>query len=518
MAEAARRILKNTGFLYAKMGITMFISLYTTRLILNSLGASDFGVFNIVGGAIAMLGFLNSTMAGATQRFISVAEGEGDKEKQKRIFNISVVLHTAIAIIVGIALVVAGYFFFNGILNIPEGRMLAAKVVYGSLIISTVFTVMTVPYDAVMNAHENMKYYAVVGVGESLLKLAVAVLVFYTAADKLIVYGAAMACIPLVTLSVMRIYCHRHYEECVVAPRRYRDKRLLGEMAAFAGWNFGSSASSIVGNYGLGVVLNIFFGTVLNAAQGIAAQLVGQLATFARTMLKALNPVIAKSEGAANRHLMQAVTLAGSKFSFLITAAFAIPAIVEMPFILQIWLREVPEYAVVFTRLQTVRILIEQMAITLGTAIMARGDIRHYNGWYTLLNLLPLPLTYLAFRAGAAPTALYIVSIAIWCVGGNILSVIYARKKCDIAPADYRREVLAPCLWVAGPTFAVGYAVMLLFPQGWERLFVTGSLCGLTFAVLLWAKGLNATERTKTKEILRQIRQKIGWKACNEER
>ena len=189
MSSTANRVIKNTGYLYAKMGITMFISLYTTRLILNSLGASDFGIFNIVGGAIAMLGFLNAAMASATQRFMSYSEGEGDKEKQKSIFNVSLILHLGISLVVGIALFIAGYFFFNGILNIPADRIFAAKVVYGSLIVSTMFTVMTVPYDAAMNAHENMRYYAIVGIFESFLKLAVAFACVYTSFDKLTVTG-----------------------------------------------------------------------------------------------------------------------------------------------------------------------------------------------------------------------------------------------------------------------------------------------------------------------------------------
>ena len=181
--STASRVVKNTGFLYAKMGITMFISLWITRLILNSLGASDFGIFNIIGGAISMLGFLGGAMTGATQRFMSYSEGEGDKEKQKSIFNISLVIHTCVAIAVGLLLLIAGFFFFNGILNIPPDRIGAAKVVYGSLIVSTMFTVMTVPYDAAVNAHENMKYYAVVGIIESLLKLGVAFITVYTVSD-----------------------------------------------------------------------------------------------------------------------------------------------------------------------------------------------------------------------------------------------------------------------------------------------------------------------------------------------
>lgn len=246
--STANRVIKNTGYLYAKMGITMFISLYTTRLILNSLGATDFGIFNIVGGAIAMLGFLNASMASATQRFMSYAEGEGNKDKQKNIFNVSVVLHLLISLLVGVVLLIAGYFFFNGILNIPADRIFAAKVVYWSLIVSTMFTVMTVPYDAVMNAHENMKYYAIVGIIESLLKLSVALVVVYTLSDKLIIYGMLMACIPLITLTIMRVYCHKHYVECVIAPKKYWHKGLMKEMTSFAGWSFLGSMSSLVGN------------------------------------------------------------------------------------------------------------------------------------------------------------------------------------------------------------------------------------------------------------------------------
>ena len=268
--STATRVIKNTGYLYAKMGVTMFISLYTTRLILNSLGASDFGIFNIVGGAISMLGFLNAAMASATQRFMSYSEGEGNKEKQKSIFNVSFVLHFGIAFAVGIALVIAGCFFFNGILNIPADRMFAAQVVYGSLIVSTMFTVMTVPYDAAMNAHENMKYYAVVGILESLLKLAVAFACVYTVHDKLIVYGSLMACIPLVTLTIMRVYCHKHYEECTIRVRKYWDKGLMKEMTSFAGWNFASSVISIISSYGIGIVLNIFYGTGLEDANDFA--------------------------------------------------------------------------------------------------------------------------------------------------------------------------------------------------------------------------------------------------------
>lgn len=225
MSGTANRVLKNTCYLYARMGITMFISLYTTRIILNTLGVSDFGIFNIVGGAIGMLGFLNAAMADATQRFMSYSEGERNKEKQKNIFNVSFILHFILAIIVGFTLIIAGHFFFNGIFNIPAEKEFAAKVIYGSLIISTIFTIMTVPYNAVMNAHENMKYYAVMGLIEAPLKLLVAIVCMYTSSDKLIIYGVLTACIPLIMLTIMRIYCHKHYEECIIAPYTHWNKK-----------------------------------------------------------------------------------------------------------------------------------------------------------------------------------------------------------------------------------------------------------------------------------------------------
>lgn len=164
------RVIKNTGFLYAKMGITVFVSLYTTRLILSALGASDFGVFNIIGGAIVMLGFLNSTMANATQRFMSYAEGEGNLTKKRQVFNVSMVLHVGVALATGVILLTAMYPFFHGVLNIPTGRVFAAKAIYLCTLVSTLLTIVNVPYDSVMNAHENMLYYSLIGIFECFLK------------------------------------------------------------------------------------------------------------------------------------------------------------------------------------------------------------------------------------------------------------------------------------------------------------------------------------------------------------
>jgi O-antigen/teichoic acid export membrane protein len=493
--QASTRVVMNTGILYAKMGVTMFISLYTTRLILNSLGASDFGIFNIVGGAIAMLGFLNAAMAGATQRFMSYSEGTGDKDKQKSIFNVSVILHFCIALLLGVVLLIAGYFFFNGILNIPADRMHAARMVYYFMIISTMLTVMTVPYDAVLNAHENMLYYAIVGIIESVLKLAVAFVVVYTLADKLIIYGLLMACISLTVMIIMRVYCKKKYVECEFRPRTYYDKPLMREMTGFAGWSFLSSFSSIIGQNGLGIVLNHFFGAMLNAAQGIANQLCGQLQVFSNTMLKALNPVITKSEGAGNRFQMLQSSMIGCKFSFFLVAFFAIPFLIDAPYVMGIWLKNVPEWCVAFFRFQIARTLIEQLTIVLGVSISAQGDIANISKIKSILNILPIIFTAIVFYLGYSPYWMYISWIFCWSILGGGVTIHYAMIKCNLLIKDYINKVILRCL----PLFCIVLCVSIipysLMSVGISRFLCISIVSSISFILLSWAFFLDNSEK-----------------------
>lgn len=502
--STANRVIKNTGWLYAKMAITMFVSLYTTRLILNGLGASDFGIFNIVGGAIAMLGFLNAAMAGATQRFMSYAEGEGDKEKQKYIFNISVVLHAAISVIIAIALIIAGYFFFNGILNIPGERVNAAKVVYASLIVSTMLTVINVPYDAVMNAHENMKYYAIVGLIESFLKLSVAFACLYTHHDKLIVYGILMACIPLVTLTIMKIYCHRHYEECVIAPVKYWDESLIKEMTSFGGWNLAGSMGALLGNYGNGIVLNNFFGTILNAALGLAAQLNGMLLVFSNNMLKALNPVIVKKEGEGDRQRMLEYSYTGCKFSFLLFALFCLPCFVEAPYVLKLWLKNYPEWTVLFVRYQIVRTLLEQLTVTLGTSLAATGKIREVSIATFVLDLLPILVLSLAFYGGASPAWFFPIVIFLMVLVTTAVRLYYCRKYCDLSLRHFVQQVLLPCMFVSVVLLSLGGCINIFMDKGMMRLLVNSVIMTLFFLPVSWII-LNNEERA----VLIKLKEKI---------
>ncbi len=491
------------------MGITMFISLYTTRLILNSLGASDFGIFNIVGGAIAMLGFLNAAMASATQRFMSYSEGEGNKEKQKSIFNVSFILHLGISIIIGIALLIAGYFFFNGILNIPENRIFAAQVVYGSLIVSTMFTVMNVPYDAVMNAHENMKYYAIVGILESLLKLAVAFACVYTTYDKLIVYGALMACIPLITLTIMRIYCHKHYEECIIAPRKYWQKGLMKEMTSFAGWNLFQTAAAMITNNGVGIVMNMFFGTIINAAQGVANQINGQLMTLTNNMAKAVNPVITKTEGQKNHNKVLRFASTSSKVAFFITALFSIPAIITMPQLLKVWLKNVPDYAVFFAQCQLIISLCEQLTSGFNVAINASGKIKGISIFKSISKFAFLPISYLLFKLQISIIIVYCIFVIIQgLINGLFVPIYFLNKTFHYSFNKYFRMTFLPLVTTAFIVLLIGILLSNIF-NGWYLLFTVFGCCILGNIVLFYFISLNKEEKSVVANLTLKIRKFI---------
>ena len=492
--QPAKRVAVNTGILYAKMAITVFISLYSTRLVLAALGAEDYGIFNVVGGSIAMLTFLNIAMSSATQRFMSYAQGEKDEQKQKYIFNVSVLLHFIIAIAIILLLEGAGYFLFNGILEIPEDRVDVAKLVFQFMLASTFFTIISVPYDAVINARENMLLVAILGIVEAVLKLAIAIFITYTVYDKLISFGVLMVSLPVLILVLRIIYCHRKYEEVQLNVRKYFNKPLFREMTSYAGWSLLSSAASIISWQGVTIILNSFFGVIVNAAQGIANQISGQLSAFSNTMLKALNPVIVKSEGEKNRGQMLKASITGNKVSFFLLAFFAVPVIIEMPYILGVWLKDVPEYAIIFCRLSLIRAVIEQLTVTFGTAIGATGRIKQLSFWNSLIYMMLLPASYVAFSLGAPPETVYI-NIIIMIISLAITKVYFTYRICGLDLKTFLLDVLMRCSVVTLLAATIAYLPIILLPEGMIRLALVVILSGITFSLLLLLIGLNRGEK-----------------------
>jgi O-antigen/teichoic acid export membrane protein len=491
------------------MGITIFISLYSTRLILNALGVADYGIFNVVGGAIAMLTFLNTAMTTSSQRFMSFAQGQGEKEKQKEIFNVSVVLHTAIGIIVFILLQLAGIVLFKKILTIDPERIHAAKMVYQFLIISTLFTIISVPYDAVLNAHENMMLVGVLGILESLMKLSIALFITFTSNDRLITYGMLMAFMYISLLIIRRIYCHKKYPEVTIDIKKYFNVSLFKEMSSFAGWSFLGSSVSMITNYGQGLLLNIFFGVKINAAQGVSNQISGQLGSFSGNLLKALNPVIVKSEGAGQREKMLRASITGSKISFYLLAFFSIPVMVEMPIIFNFWLKEVPEFAIVFCRLLLIRNLITQLFLPLVTAIGATGNIKNYQIGDSILTMLPLPISYIFFKMGYGPTTLYLAFIVLVLIRSFGVVLYQAKIQCRLNVRLYLYDVVLKCMIVVLVSLLFALGPYYLMNDSGVRVMAVFVMFFSTFTLIVYNFGLTQEERKKVLTLFKGLISKV---------
>ena len=507
--EAAKRVAKNTGILYARMAITVFISLYSTRLILAALGVADFGLFNVVGGVISMLGFLNSSMAAATQRFMSFAQGAGDLEKVKRIFNMSSLLHWCIAVLVFILLESAGYFFFHGVLNIAPDRLEVAKLIFQFMVISTLFTVISVPYEAVITSHENMMVYAVLGVIEAVLKLGIAFYITYTGIDHLVMYGVLMATLSIFLLLVKRIYCHQVYEECDLMIRKYYHKSTLNEMAGFAGWSLLGSSSSMVANYGISVVLNIFFGTILNAANAISAQLTGQLSALGNNLLKAINPIITKKEGSGNRQAMLKTTMMSCKLSFFMLSFFFIPAIIEMPFILKIWIKSFPEFTLLFCILALGRNQIDQIYTPLHSAIGAVGNIKEFQIINSLLALAPIIVSYFLFLNHFESYSLFIVFIIFSLLSG-INTIYYAQKICGLSAILFIRNVVLRTTLTFIIIFTISYLPSFFLQGNALKLALTCMLSTISSIIVMWLLGFNKEEKKLLITIIQSLNNKMN--------
>lgn len=502
--EQAKRVAKNTGFLYLRMGITIFVSLYTTRLVLAALGVDDFGIYNLVAGIVTMLVFLNAAMTSASQRFLSYAQGEGDKLKQKQVFNASIILHFVIGVVVVLLIEGVGYYLFKDVLIIDVQRVQAAKFVFHFMVISTFFTIIIVPYNAVINARENMLYEAVVGVIESILKLVIALIITYYHKDKLILYGFLMAILTILILIAKRIYCHKKYDEVDINFRKYYHKKIFNEMSVFAGWSFLGSMSSMIAFYGQGTVLNMFFGTVVNAAHGIANQVSGQLKSFSFTMLKALNPVIAKSEGAGNRQNMLYASVLGSKFSFFLMVFFYVPMYLEMPYIFKIWLKEIPPYTLIFCQLLLIQNLIEQFIIPLQTSIEAVGKIRVYQTVMALVNFIPISLSFLLFEYNFPPYYLYL-SFILYAIIKFFIVISFCKKHCELVPTYFLKNVVFPGILIFLIIYSVGSTPGLLFNDSLLKLVFTVITTSICFVFVVYLVGLSKKEKVIIKQLLMNL-------------
>lgn len=486
----------------------MIVALWTTRIILHALGEDDFGVYSLVGGMVTLLGFLNASLAGATQRFINFYSGKEDLDRKIIIFNNSLTLHSILAVGLIILLAIVGAIAFEYIIEIPPTSYLAAKCVYACMIVTTVISVLNVPYEAEINAHEDMGVYAVVGIIDASFKIAIAFIIKYTEHHKLILYGLLMTFVPIITLIVLRVYCHKNYEECTIHPKRYYRKDIIKKLSGFAGWNFVNTASSVIVQSGLNLVINHFFGILLNAAQGITNQVGNALMNLSSNVEKALNPVIVKKEGANQRDGMLYVSLLGCRMTFFIFSFFSIFIITEMSPILHLWLKTVPAWTVIFCQLQLIRVALELLTRGVHMAIMAQGDIKYYSICKSITNILPLVLTIWVFSIGMPPYWMYIMWIIAWSILGGMVSLWFGQRNIGLSYHTYYKEVLSPSIKSIVPPICLAILGKIFFHQLKIEIF-TSCIALLLYALLSYRFLFTINERIELKRIFDKFLVKI---------
>ena len=469
--ENNKRIAKNTLYLYLRMFIILVVSLYTSRVVLNALGISDFGIYNVVGGVVAMMGLLKGAMSAATTRYITFELGRRDMEQLHKTFCVSVMIYMIISAVFLFIAETAGLWFVNTYLNVPPDRMKAVNWVYQFTIMSVIVEMMSQPYNSLIIAHEKMSFYSFVSIVEVFLKLGIAFLIYFTSFDNLIVYGFLMLCSSVIIRVIYGIYCKRMYEESKF--RIYRDKKLFFSMLSYSWWNLFGSASGLIKGQGINILLNIFFSTAVNAARGIAFQVNSAISQFSHNFYTAVRPQITKYYAQNDLENMFKLVFRSSKFSFYLNLLFGIPLVIETPVIIQLWLGQVPEYVVVFTRLIIIISLIDAMAHPLMTSIHSTGKVALYQSVVGTLNILNLPVSYAFLKFGYQPVAVFYVSLVITVVSLFVRLMIVKRYIPQFPVVRYIFNVFGTCFLVGLAASSLPVLAYILLPgPGWSLVAV----------------------------------------------
>lgn len=389
----------------------MVVSLYTSRVVLNALGVEDFGIYNVVGGIVAMFTMLSGSLSAAISRFITYELGKGNQENLNKIFSSAVTIQLGLAGIIILLAETIGLWFLNVKMNIPEIRMEATNWVFQFSILTFAINLISVPYNASIIAHEKMSAFAYISILEAIGKLTIAYLIIISPMDKLIFYAILMCLVAIIIRFTYGNYCKKHFSECTY--HFIWDKQQLKQMFGFAGWNFIGAASAVLRDQGGNVVINLFCGPTVNAARGIAFQVNNAVNQFVTNFMTALNPQITKSYAARDKEYMMTLIFQGARLSFYMLLVLSLPILTNTHYILELWLKTVPEHTVFFVQLILIFTLSESIAQPLITAMLATGKIRNYQIIVGGLQMMNLPISYLLLRLGFFPEIVIIVAIGI---------------------------------------------------------------------------------------------------------
>ncbi len=487
-----KRIFINTILLYIRMLMVMGVSLYTSRVVLNSLGVVDFGIYNVVGGVVGMFSFLNGSMASATQRFLTFGIGKGEEKNLKKIFNTSVLIHVLLAFVILIIGETIGLWYLNTKMVIPVDRMYAAQWVYQLSLFSSILTIISVPYNAVIIAHEKMKAFAYISVIEVILKLGIVLYLSNSHFDRLILYAVLLFCVSFLVRIVYGIYCKRNFEETKF--KLIWSKKLFNEMLSFASWSLLGNLAGVGITQGLNLLLNAFFGPAINAARGVTVQVQTAVNSFAFNFQTALNPQITKSYAGGDFKYMHSLIFTSSKYSYFLLLLLSLPVMIETEQILTWWLKIVPEHTISFLRIILLTSLIDALANPLMISAQATGNIKKYQVILSSILLLIVPVSYFFLKNGAIPEVVFGVHLCVaflcqlvrlWLIKGMI----------GLSLRNYAYEVFFKIILVTILSVMLPLALYYNLPLNWKSFLLVCSTCFASVVIFIYLVGLKSSER-----------------------
>lgn len=470
----------------------MLVALYTSRVVLQALGVEDFGIYNVVGGIVSMFSFINSAMMSATQRYITFALGKEDKDALSKVFSTALQIHALIAILIIILGETVGLWFLYNKMQIPADRINAAFWVLQCSIASTAVLIISVPYNATIIAHEKMSAFAYISIIDAALKLGIVFLLMLYPHDKLILYAFMFMAVQILMRFCYSIYCHRHFPETYY--KHIREKALFKEMTSFAGWSFWGNLAYILYTQGLNIMLNVFFGPVVNAARGIAVQVQGAVQQFVGSFQMALNPQITKTYATGNLEQMHSLMFRSARFSFLLLLIISMPVLFETKFLLTLWLKTVPQDAVIFTQIMICISLIYTIANPCVIANQATGKVKVYQTVVGGTLLLIVPISYIVLKLGAPAYSVFIVHFVIESIA-QFARMYMLRKLIDLPVRSYLTNIYIPVVSVVAVSVVAPLFVQIQLTESTSRFIIVSLTCVFSTGITAYFVGLTRHER-----------------------
>lgn len=497
MEDNNKRILKNTVYLYMRQFVIMALSFFTTRIVLEKLGASDYGVNNVVGGFVSMFTVLNSILQTGTRRFLSLNLGKGDALVLKDTFSTAFVIHLIVGTFVVVLLETFGIWFLNSQLNIDSGRMVAANWVFQFSVLTVFLSITQTPYTAAVTSHENFSIYAFMSIFETVAKVAVLFLLIFIPGDKLIIYSALLLGVSAINISIYRIYCIRKFPECQFTLKV--NHNLLKEMVRFSGWSVIANVFQVGNTQGVSILLNIFFSTLVNAARGLATTVTFTISQFVNGFIIAAEPQLVKYYGANDREHFEKLVFNITQYTLFLLAIFAVPVFMEIDYVLKLWLTEVPQYTSEFIKITIISSLLVNSYIMIDKAIIASGHIKQMALIGNTIPVIQLPLVYIFLKLGYSPVVTYIITLVPQFLG-MFANLWISKHYINFPSGRFFFQIMVKNSLFIIIACIIPYIVREMMPDGLLRFLVVCSLSVFCTIGIMYSFAMNA----ETKQMVRQ--------------